>query len=593
MPIEPGQPVPTQARAALPASSLSCPPDAGPAPHLAPRSGGFRARFCTGVSLCVLASALMAAPTLARPETATVAPAENRDQKTGQPQPGSPQASPEQSSPAKPNARSSNLLSAIDWLATPAPDPGLPGTVLLEPPVTGSASLPEVTVTPLTSLTPPIGLVSPASTGLPVDLWRGSDAQVLARLLHAIPVERSPAMQSLMFTLLLSETRAPAEGAETLLLARLDRLMDLGAPDPAQALAEQAGPTKTKARFRRWLNATLLTGDEQIACSTLQRQPHLAPDFAARIFCAARLGDWQTAALLWEAAQALELLSKAQLDLLDRFLNPDFYEDAAPLPAPKHPDPLTFRLFETIGERRPTATLPRAFAAADLRDIAGWKAQLEAAERLTRIGALNPNHLLGLYSERSPAASGGVWDRVAALQRFETALQTGSSEAVAKTLPTAWRAMQTARIETAFADLFADQLARIPLEGDAAELAWRIRLLAPTYETASHEAPSGSDQAAFWASIAQGVPDMARARTGRDQAIAAAFADGSEPPAELQALLKDGQLGEAILRAMILFGRGADGNLGDLTDALAMFRAVGLEDTARRAALQLMLLERH
>ncbi len=44
---------------------------------------------------------------------------------------------------------------------------------------------------------------------------------------------------------------------------------------------------------------------------------------------------------------------------------------------------------------------------------------------------------------------------------------------------------------------------------------------------------------------------------------------------------------------MILFGRGADGNLGDLTDALAMFRAVGLEDTARRAALQLMLLERH
>ena len=48
---------------------------------------------------------------------------------------------------------------------------------------------------------------------------------------------------------------------------------------------------------------------------------------------------------------------------------------------PGAPDPLTFRLFETIGERLPTAALPRAFAHADLRDVAGWKAQIEAAER--------------------------------------------------------------------------------------------------------------------------------------------------------------------------------------------------------------------
>jgi hypothetical protein len=43
---------------------------------------------------------------------------------------------------------------------------------------------------------------------------------------------------------------------------------------------------------------------------------------------------------------------------------------------------------------------------------------------------------------------------------------------------------------------------------------------------------------------------------------------------------------------MTLFSRGAEGNLGDLSAALALFRTVGLEDTARRAALQLMILER-
>ncbi|AUQ74524.1 hypothetical protein PhaeoP71_01659 [Phaeobacter piscinae] len=488
-------------------------------------------------------------------------------------------------------AKPDDPLAAIDWLATPAPDAGLPGTVLLEPPVAGSARRPEVTVTPLASLVAPIGLVKPASTGLPVDLWRGSNAEALATLLASVPVRKSPAMQSLMFTLLLSETRPPVEGGETLLLARLDRLMDLGAPDPAQALAEQAGPTGSKARFKRWFDATLLTGDEQQACSALQDRPHLAPDYASRIFCAARLGDWPTAALLLEAAHALELVDSRQLDLLDRFLNPDVFEDAPPLRAPKSPDPLTFRLYETIGERRPTSNLPRAFAAADLRDIAGWKAQLEAAERLTRIGALNPNHLLGLYTERSPAASGGIWDRVAALQRFETALETGSTEAVSKTLPKVWRAMQAAQIETAFADLFADQLARIPLEGQAANLAWRIRLLAPTYETASHSPPPSQGRSAFVAAVAQGVPTQELARNGVEQAIAAAFAADSAAPRKLQRLLDNGQLGESILRAMQLFAQGADGNLGDLTDALATFRAVGLEDTARRAALQLLLLD--
>ena len=42
---------------------------------------------------------------------------------------------------------------------------------------------------------------------------------------------------------------------------------------------------------------------------------------------------------------------------------------------------------------------------------------------------------------------------------------------------------------------------------------------------------------------------------------------------------------------MALFSSGAAGNGDDLTDALALFRTVGLEDTARRAALQLILLE--
>jgi hypothetical protein len=56
--------------------------------------------------------------------------------------------------------------------------------------------------------------------------------------------------------------------------------------------------------------------------------------------------------------------------------------------------------------------------------------------------------------------------------------------------------------------------------------------------------------------------------------------------------LDDGKLGEALLRAIALFDAGSDGDLRSVTDALTVLRAVGLEDVARRAALQLMILDR-
>ncbi|KIC21228.1 hypothetical protein [Leisingera sp. ANG-Vp] len=483
-------------------------------------------------------------------------------------------------------------LAAIDWLNQPQPRSDLPGTVLLEPPVTGTAALPPVSVTPLETLLPPIGLVPPSATGLPADLWRGSNAAEIAHLIETVPVRRSPAMQALLFTLLLSETRPPATAKDRILLARLDRLLALGATDPSQALAEHAGPTVSKARFKRWFAATLLTGSEDKPCAALTASPYLSDDYATQIFCTARRGDWPTAALMLETAHALGLLPQAQMELLDRFLNPDLFELAAPLRRPANPDPLTFRLFETIGEPMPTAPLPPAFAAADLRDIAGWKAQLEAAERLARGGALNPNQYLGLFSARKPAASGGIWDRVAAVQRLESDLASGSAEALARSLPRAWDAMQQAGTETVFADLFAEPLAQTPLTGPAEALAWRIRLLSPLYELAAHDArPSGAEEQ-FLAALAQGRPADAAAPTQTAEAISLGFSAPPPVPPEIRQLLDNGQLGEAILRSMMLFSRGADGNLGDLTSALASFRAVGLEDTARRAALQLMLLER-
>ncbi|WP_170760193.1 hypothetical protein [Ruegeria lacuscaerulensis] len=483
-------------------------------------------------------------------------------------------------------------LSVIEWLSNPPEN--LPGTVLLEPPVTQTGIQPDVEVTPLEALSQPLGLVSSTVTGLPIDMWQNSDSERLAELIARVPVKYNPAMQRLLFTLLLSEARSPAEpnAQETLLLARLDRLMQLGAADPVQSLVQLAGPTDSRDRFQRWFDATLLTGDEDRSCTALIAQPHLSQDYAAQIFCKARRGDWASAALTLEAAHALQVLPSEDLAVLDRFLSPELFEDAEYLPQPDHPDPLSFRLYEAIGERLPSAPLPRAFANADLRDVAGWKAQIEAAERLTRIGALTPNQLLGLYTERDPAASGAVWDRVAAIQRFETALESGKPKKISKALIAVWEQMRDVGLEVPFAELFAGRLSQITLSDPAAEnLRWRILLLSELYETAALSAPDQSEESQFLAALAQGDPGRAPSPSPLADAIAEGFAWAAPIPSDIEALLANDQLGEAILETMERFAHGSRGNLVDLTAAIATLRRVGLEDTARRAALNLLILQ--
>ena len=485
-------------------------------------------------------------------------------------------------------------LSVIDWLGTRTPAPAGTAVPLAEPPVATSGSVPAVSVQALGSGSArQIGLVPPAVTGLPPDPWRGSDAAQVSQKLANLKEPRLPAAQALLYTVLLAEAGAPggeAAAGDALALARVRTLVRMGALDPALALVEQAGVATSPAHFALWMDIALLTGQEDRACLTLQKAPHLSADYATRIFCDARVGAWEDAALTFGSAQALGLMDADRLALLDRFLNPDLFEDAAPLPPPRQMDPLVFRLFETIGESLPTGRLPRPYAVADLRDIAGWKAQLEAGERLTRAGALPDNRLLGLYTEHKPAASGGIWDRADALQRFDTALATGSADAVAKTLPPAWEAMREAELEPAFAALFADPLAALTLEGPAARIAFEAGLLSARYEDTAAAAPD-LPETALLRDVAAGEPSVARPQETRAEAVWEAFT-GAAPRDDLVALSREGRLGESLLALVAMLEEGASGDALALRDALATLRALGLEDTARRAALQVLLLER-
>lgn len=479
-----------------------------------------------------------------------------------------------------PAAAQAEPLSVIDWVQR-AP------AMVAPPPLTrpgGDRPLtPSVTVAPLddgdTSL---IGLVPSRVTGLSETLWTGSDPGRLHDLLLGLPTPRLPAAQSLLYALLLTEAQGPGNDrreADLFTLARIRTLMRMGALEPAAALAEQAGVTRDAAHFAAYLDIALLTGEEDAACAVLATAPHLAPDIAHRIFCAVRGGDWALAALLFDNGRALGLLEPGMEAVLERFLDPELADELSPLPAPLPADqsPLLFRLHEALGEPLPTRRLPRAYAVADLRDLAGWKAQLEAAERLTQAGALSPNRLLGLYTERRPAASGGIWDRVRAVQRLDTALATGSADAVEKTLPDAWDAMRDAGLASALATLFADGLGALPLQGLAREIARDMAFILPE---SGAQAPVGSTP----------LP-VQRAKAGHPLADAVARGLGGTVarPGIGEMAARD-RKGEELLRTLALLEAGAAGDPASLSAALDTLRALGQERTARRAAAEVLVL---
>ncbi len=488
-------------------------------------------------------------------------------------------------------ARAKPPLSAIDWLsrsvATPA---ALPRSVPLRP----RAAAAPVTTTSIDAPSPDAAGILPASvTGLPRDLWGPTPTARIVDLLRGAGQDELPALRALRLRLVLAESDPPvdADGTGTLFLARVDLLLDLGALDQARALLD-AGGAATPEAFRRAFDVALLVGDEDAACATMRGRPDISPTLPARIFCLARGGDWSGAALTLRAGESLGLVSPDMTELLDRFLDPDLAEAAPDLAVPPLPSPLAWRMFEAIGEPIATNSLPVAFAQADLRDNAGWKARIEAAERLARSGAMPVNRLIGLYLERKPAASGGVWDRVAAIQAFDAAFRAKDVPAIATTLPPAYGAMAEIELEAAFSEVYGAELAALPLGGEARRVALEAGLLSPDYERVARAVPmpAPSPRTAFFIGVAVGAP----AGIAPPDGLGAAIRDGlaAKPPADLAGLIADGRIGEAALVASDRLTGGTRGNLRGVTEGLATLRALGLEDTARRAALELMLLER-
>lgn len=489
-------------------------------------------------------------------------------------------------------------LSAIDWLSDTVSEPvapPAPATPVEE--ATSGSPIEAITTRPIDGPNrDATGILSARVTGLPADFWAASSNADLIEALAKAQFDHIPALRDFMQVLLLSELDPPhdSDASGAFLVARIDKLLDMAALDAAGAMIDLAGPM-TPELFRRAFDVALLLGTEDDACVRLRESPGIAPTLNARIFCLARGGDWQAAQLTFNTAQALGQLSPEDEALIERFLDPDLFEDEDPLPPPEKLTPLNLRLYEAIGEALPGASLPLAFAHSELSAATGWKARIEAGERLARVGAITPGQMFALYTERMPAASGGVWTRVDAVQRFETAITAGDPVGVARSISRAWDAMHAVELEVVFAEHYSEQIMRLPLPPEAADTALKIALLSRKYETAARSFDQADNSHAFLRGLALGKAGAVPLSDRMARAIAPVFAESAAPPApsqRIEALMSRGALGEAVLFAMSRIEDGVTSDPRAVTEGLALLRRVGLEDLARRAALQLMILER-
>ena len=272
--------------------------------------------------------------------------------------------------------------------------------------------------------------------------------------------------------------------------------------------------------------------------------------------------------------------------LTAQFLDPDLYEGEQVLKLLERTTPLTFRMFEAIGFPLTTSDLPRAFSHADLRSNVGWKSQLEAAERLSRAGAISDNALLGLYTTRVPAASGGVWERAKAVNALNTALTGNDPETTYQALSDLWREALPVGVVVPLARVFARQLIHAET-GHESSIVFKFLLLSDQYEQAALIEDLATTDT-FLAAIARGDPSNISSIYADYLLIQDAFV--ANPDLALVSMARRGRIGEAILRALATLQQGIDGDQTSFKEGFATLRALGLEDVARRVALQYLLL---
>ena len=469
-------------------------------------------------------------------------------------------------------------LSAIDWLSK---ENSKFQKSLIDEKNTETENTNDIKVSTLASNEyQAIGLLPIYVTGIPTTIWRSSSFDDLVYSFKTMPIFKYSPIQELVYSLLLAEARPPLNEPKryAFLEARLNTLLNYGAVDPAIALIERASPLPERM-IPLLFDISLLSSNNFPICDPIFQNTKNRELQAELIYCYARKGDWLTAHLILKTGEVLEDLNVREVSLLDRYLEVDFNVDLnALLPPPELITPLEYRLYEAIGEPIPAEYLPIQYSQSDLSGENGWRAQVVAAERLSLTGAIPENQILGVYTSNNPGVSGGMWERVKVVQDLDFALE--HEEDFEHYFQNAWRVFKKTDQITVFAKLFGLRVFEKNLSVKSREIAANLLLLTNNFRLTK----------GYWNSsdirfgLTTGDFSQVKASNEIEKIILKVFTEPSIPFL-VEQKLNQGKLGEVILNALLQFETGIDGNLKDFSESLSTLNLIGLDNTARRAAL--------
>ncbi len=330
-----------------------------------------------------------------------------------------------------------------------------------------------------------VGVLVPSTGALGIDMWAGTPAALVTRLVPELPVNiPSPTLRDLMRRLLLSPARSP-EGSDEgpgLIPKRIELLMMIGDLKGASDLLRALPDVQRKPELVR-LEADLsfLAYDSKRACALAEREMPLRPTSywqKAFNFCEIINGRSDKASLgislmreLGEADEAYFLLAESLIAKEPLIL------DSLPNPTPLH-----FAMVREANTAFPAdilgSNIPIVSRAVATSSLASQGLRLEAAERADAAGALPKATLRQLYASVEFSEA----DRANPLSRAE--VEFGPMvrallyhTALTQTVPTAKaeassRAFALARDEGRYAStvqVFEPVLHRIP---PSADLKW-------------------------------------------------------------------------------------------------------------------------
>jgi len=432
-----------------------------------------------------------------------------------------------------------------------------------------------------------IGLLPIYVTGIPTTIWRNSNFDDLEYSFKTLPTFSYSPIQELVYSLLLAEARPPVNEPSryAFLEVRLEKLLNYGAVDPAIALIERASPVPERM-ISLLFDISLLSSNNFPICDPVFQNTEIKDLQAELIYCYARKGDWLTAHLILKAEEVLGDLTSHEVSLLDRYLEVDFNVDLnALLPPPESITPLEYRLYEAIGEPIPAEYLPIQYSQSDLSGENGWRAQVIAAERLSTTGAIPENQILGIYTNHSPGVSGGMWDRVKVVNDLDAALDGKAN--FEEYFQDAWKVFKQTNQLTVFAKLFGLRVFEKNLSPKSKKIAANLLLLTNNFKlTETYWNPSD-----IRFGLTTGDFSQVKVSDETEKIILQIFTEPSMPFL-VEQKLNQGKLGEVILNALLQFEMGIEGDLKDFSESLSTLNLIGLETTARRAALTHLVLRK-